>query len=390
MRPARPASEQTIALLGELVGFNTVSSRSNLALIEHVAARLRAQDIRVEVLPSPDRKKANLWATIGPRIDGGIVLSGHSDTVPVDGQNWSGDPFAMWRKDGRLYGRGTADMKGFIACAIAAMERHRLAPLRRPLHLALSYDEEIGCLGAPELLAWLAGQSPRPSVALIGEPTGMQMADSHKGVLIASTEITGVEAHSSLAHLGVSAVDLAGRAIVLLQDVQREFSCRHRHPRFEPDYTTISVNRIQGGTAANILAGRARFDWDTRCIPGTTGQDILERFGSRLEQEVLAPTRQLHPGVDGATAVIANVPPLMPESDGEAARVVTALLGPQEPSTVAFGTEAGQFQAAGISSLVIGPGSIEQAHRADEYVEIDQLGRCETFLDELVGLLCSS
>jgi acetylornithine deacetylase len=379
---------ETLALLGELVAFDTVSSRSNRALIDHVATRLGTLGIRAEILPSEDGKKANLWSSIGPAVDGGVVLSGHSDVVPVDGQAWQSAPFSMVVRQGRAFGRGTADMKGFIACALTAMERHRDTPLRRPIYLALSYDEEIGCLGAPKLLDWLARQDRKPGLALIGEPTGMQVVNAHKGILVARTEIVGVEAHSSLAQQGVSAIMLAGQAIVLLQTMEAELGAEFLDDRFAPDHTSISVNRIVGGTATNILAARAWFEWGIRTVPAVAGEDVLDRFQSRLEREILAPARLRHPGVSAHTAVLADVPALAPEPRGKAEAMAMQLLGVDSASAVAYGAEAGQFQRAGLSTVIVGPGSIEQAHRADEFVSLDQLARCEAFLDGLAMTLC--
>lgn len=378
---------ETLALLRELVAFDTVSFRSNRALIEHVAARLGELDIFAEILPSERGDKANLWATIGPAVEGGVVLSGHSDVVPVDGQAWQTNPFELDVRDGCAYGRGTADMKGFIACAITAMERHHDAPLRRPLHLALSYDEEIGCLGAPRLLDWLARQTPRPALALIGEPTEMQVVNAHKGFLGARTEIAGVESHSGLAHQGVSAIMLAGQAIVLLQAIEAELGAEFRDDRFVPNRTSISVNRIGGGTAINILAARAWLEWDARIVPGVTGEEILHRFETRLEQQILAPARAQHTGVSAHTAVLAEVPALTEETDGIAETLVKQLLGLEHALVVAYGTEAGQYQRAGLSSVVIGPGSMLQGHRPNEFVSLAQLERCEDFLDGLVAAL---
>lgn len=380
-------SPQALALLADLIAFDTVSARSNRALIDHVAAYLDGIGIAAEILPSPAGDKANLWATIGPPIDGGVVLSGHSDVVPVEGQAWSTDPFAMEMRDGRAYGRGVADMKGFIACVLAAAPRFRDAGLSRPVHIALTYDEEVGCVGAPKLLDWLAAQHPRPSLAFIGEPTSMQVVNAHKGITVARTEITGVEAHSSLAHLGVSAIGLAGRAIVLLQTIEGELAAQAQDDRFAPPRATISVNRIGGGTAVNILAGRAWFEWDVRSIPGVDGPAVLARFEERLEREIIAPMRDRHPSVSATTTLAADAPALAPEADGAAEVLAKRLLDTNVSRAVAYAAEAGQFQGAGLSTVIVGPGSIEQAHTADEYVDLDQLAACEAFLARLADAL---
>ncbi|WP_336966628.1 acetylornithine deacetylase [Sphingobium aquiterrae] len=385
--PELPSTE-TVELLGHLIAFDTVSSRSNMALIDYVAARLGSLGIVHRILPSADGKKANLWAMIGPDRPGGVVLSGHSDVVPVEGQTWDSDPFTM-RCDGeRLYGRGTTDMKGFIACAIAALERHREAPLERPIHLAISYDEEVGCLGAPYLIDWLTNLPIPPAIALIGEPTSMRIVNAHKSVTVARTEISGVEAHSSMAHHGVSAIDLAGRMIAGMKDMEADLADTHRDDRFLPDRATISVNRIGGGTAVNILAGQAWFDWDVRGIPDADGDTVLGRMDA-LQQAVAGPAARSHSGVTIGTRVLANVPALAPESEGAAETFVRALLADfsNDACAVSYGTEAGQFQRAGMSAVVIGPGSIDEAHKANEFVALSQLAACELFLDAVVVAL---
>lgn len=378
----------TVDLLGHLIAFDTVSSRSNMALIDYIAARLGSVGIAHRILPSPDGKKANLWAMIGPDRPDGVVLSGHSDVVPVEGQPWDSDPFTMYCDGERLYGRGTADMKGFLACAIAAIERHRDAPLARPIHLAISYDEEIGCLGAPALIDWLTELPCAPAIALIGEPTEMRIVNAHKSVTVARTEIAGVEAHSSMAHCGVSAIDLAGRVIAGMKDIEAELSETRRDDRFVPDRATLSVNRIGGGTAVNILAGQAWFDWDVRGIPDADGDIVLGRLDA-LHQAVVAPVARVHPAVAIEARVLANVPALAPEPQGAAEALVRLLLAGSDngPCTVSYGTEAGQFQRAGLSAVVIGPGSMDQGHKANEFVLLSQLAACESFLDALVGSL---
>lgn len=390
MTDAPQPRAETLALLSDLVAFDTVSARSNRALIDFAAARLAAAGIPAAVLPSPDGAKASLWATIGPAVDGGVVLSGHSDVVPVDGQAWTSDPFRVTFREGRAFGRGVADMKGFIACALGAAARFARAPLTRPIHVALTYDEEVGCVGAPKLLAWLASQRPRPAIAFIGEPTSMRVVNAHKGILVARTEIRGVEAHSSLAHLGISAIAVAAQAITLLRTIEAELAAERSDARFQPASATISVNRIQGGTAVNILAGQTWFDWDVRSIPGVEARAVVARFEERLEAEVMAPLRRAHPEVAAHTTVMADAPALGPELDGRAEALAKHLLATNETRAVAYAAEAGQFQEAGLSTVIVGPGSIDQAHKADEYVELAQLAACERFLDRLAESLVRS
>lgn len=382
-------SPETLGLLADLIGFDSTSSRSNRPLIEHAAAYLASLGIEAQVVPSHDGAKASLWATIGPAIDGGLVLSGHSDVVPVEGQNWTSDPFAMDVREGRAYGRGTADMKGFIACALAAAPRFRDAGLQRPVHIALTYDEEIGCIGAPKLLDWLSRQRPTPAIALIGEPTSMSVVNAHKGALFMRTSFAGVEAHSSMSHLGVSAIELAAAAISLLKRIEGELAERHRDDRFEPSRSTISVNRIGGGTAVNILAGNAWLNWDLRFLPTVDPDAMVADFTARLESEIVAPARALHPSVSASVEVTAATPPLAPETEGAAETLAKRILGTNATQAVSYVTEAGQFQQAGLSSVVVGPGSIDQAHKADEFVALEQLARCEDFLARLAKALGS-
>lgn len=378
---------ETLDLLGQLVAFDTISSRSNLPLIDHVASRLAALGIEHRRLYSPQGDKANLWAMIGPDVPGGVVLSGHSDVVPVEGQSWDRDPFTLYRVGERLFGRGTADMKGFLACAIALLEQHRHAPLARPVHLAISYDEEVGCLGAPALIDWVAARAA-PAAIFVGEPTEMRIVNAHKSVTVARTRIAGVEAHSSMAHRGASAVGLAGQMIAGLKAIEDELGESVSDNRFLPERTTISVNRVGGGTAFNILAGQAWFEWDVRGIPGADGDTVLERLDT-ARQRLVDPVARLHPGVGMTTEIIANVPPLAPEPGGAAEALARRLLGEcrEEAGTVSYGTEAGQFQRAGMSTVVIGPGSMAQGHKANEFITLAQMASCEAFLARLVEAL---
>jgi acetylornithine deacetylase len=268
----------SVEMLRRLVAFDTTSRNSNLALIDYLQEYLKGHGVASKLVPSEDGKKANLFATVGPNAKDGVVLSGHTDVVPVDGQPWDTDPWTLTLKDGKYHGRGTCDMKAFYAIALARLPEFRKAKLKRPIHFALSYDEEVGCVGAPHLLAWVARQSPRPAIALIGEPTSMRVVNAHTGILVAHTEITGVEAHSSLAHLGISAIALAARAVDLLPTIEAESAATTSDPRFEPTRATISVYRIGGGTAVNILAGRAWFEWVVRSIPGVDAGEVCRQF----------------------------------------------------------------------------------------------------------------
>jgi len=379
----KPSTDTILAELAALIAFPTVSSETNRPLIEHAAARLREAGAVVEVIPAPEGDKASLWATIGPPVDGGVVLAGHSDVVPVVGQPWTSEPFDLVRREGRVYGRGTADMKGFAACAVACAPLLAAMPLKRPVHIALTYDEEIGCLGAPKLLDWLGRQAVKPDIAFIGEPTLMQVVNAHKGITVARTTLRGVEAHSSLSHKGVSAVGLAAKAIVLLMEMEEELVATRRNPDFLPAHTTISTNVIAGGTAVNILAGEAQFEWNIRPVPGDDAGAILARFAVEAERRILAPLRDRFPAVSLATEILSSAPPLAPEAEGRAEALAKQLARTNHAITVPYAAEAGQFQEAGLSAVIIGPGSIEQAHKADEWVDIDQIDQCAAFIMRL-------
>ena len=378
----------TVEILERLVGQPTVSRDSNLPLIDWVRSFLSDLGIESHLVPDATGLKANLFASLGPARAGGIVLSGHTDVVPVDGQAWSSDPFALTARDERLYGRGTSDMKGFIAAAlsrIAAWSKNRLS---RPVHLMLSYDEEVGCHGAPLMIAAAKPQLPKPAAVIVGEPTGMRLATQHKGLCWLRTRVTGITAHSSLTHQGVSAVMLAAELIGALEEIARKRSSHPSPAGFNPPYTTLSVNQIDGGTAINILAGACEFGWDIRALPGETPHAVigeLAAFAERRLQELMKEGKTCRI----ETSLLADAPPLEPEEGGAAeamARAAADLVG--ESVCVPFGTEGGLFQRAGWSTVVCGPGRIEQAHKPDEFVERAQLTECEAFLDRLIRRQC--
>lgn len=371
------------AWLERLVGFDTTSRNSNLELIEAVEAFLTGLGARCERITSPDGAKANLHAVLGPDVDGGVVLSGHTDVVPVDGQDWSSDPFKVTERDGRLFGRGTCDMKGFIACALAAAPGFAKAKLKRPVHFAFSYDEEIGCLGAPDMIKAMAGKSPRPSAVIVGEPTMMQVVTGHKGLYSVRVEVHGKEAHSSLVNDGACAMTHAGRLMnFIYEESQRLKAAAPADSPFNPPYGTLTVGQGGGGTAINILARHAWFEALMRPAPWDDGPGLGERLKARCS-EVEAEMRQTAPEARITIEVLSNVPPLKPEEMGEAETLARALTGDNSPRVVAYGTEGGQFQEAGFSTVVCGPGSIEQAHQPDEFVAIEQLEACEAFLGKL-------
>lgn len=375
--------------LERLIAFDTTSRNSNLALLDYADAELVRCGASTERVFDDGRTKANLIGSIGPEVEGGVVLSGHTDVVPVDGQPWTSDPWALTDKgDGRLYGRGTADMKGFLALALAAAADFGQAELTRPVHFAFSYDEEVGCLGAPRLIEQLARRRPKPALAVIGEPTSMELVLAHKGILAFRVHVRGHEAHSSQTHLGVSAVMEAIPVMAALRDLGA-----HLHDGadpsspFEPKGPTLTIGVVEGGTAGNILARECSFLCDLRVPPG--GDPLGELAPVFAEIEAL--DRRLKarfPECGASVEVLAQVPPLAPEPDGEAAQMIRRLTGDNGPGrVVSYGAEAGQFQQAGFSAAICGPGSIDQAHQADEYVEIAQMERGAAFMRRLVETL---
>lgn len=369
--------EAAIWLLDRLVAFDTESSKSNLALIASVEDYLHALEIPYVRVPNATGDKAALFATIGPMVDGGIVLSGHTDVVPVEGQIWASDPFRLRREAGRLYGRGTCDMKGFGAVALAMVEEFKAARLKRPIHILLSYDEETTCLGPVDTIRRFGDDLPRPAAVLVGEPTRMQIADAHKSVSTYLTQVHGVEGHSSQPALGVNAVEGACALVTELYRIAGDLmEAGDPSGRFDPPASTISVGTIQGGTARNILAGDCAFHWEFRGLPGVDPEAALKRL-DLYAQTVLLPHLNRHghtARVETTTEV--TVPGLAPEPGSEAERVAFKLTRSNRTIAVSYATEAGRFQAAGIPTVVCGPGSIAQAHQPDEFLEESQVAAC--------------
>ncbi|WP_413850757.1 acetylornithine deacetylase [Albidovulum sp.] len=382
------ALEDTRALLRDLVAFPTISEDSNRALIDHLAGRLEAAGARVEVMADASGKKANLFATLGPEGDGGIVLSGHSDVVPVAGQDWTVDPFALTERDGRLYGRGTCDMKGFIAAAVAMAPVFAGRRLSRPLHFAFTHDEEVGCLGARSLAAALTARGLRPSVAIIGEPTSMRIIEGHKGCYEYSTHFTGLAGHASAPDQGVNAVEYAVRYVARLLEVGETLKTRAPAASpFDPPWTTVSTGVLTGGNARNVIAAEARVDWEMRPVQPGDADFVKEALRRYCDETLLPAMRRVAPEAGIVTEVVGEVEGLVPASDNEARRIVAELTGANGAGTVPFGTEAGIFQSLGMSVVVCGPGSIEQAHKPDEYIAVDQLRDCLTMLERLADRL---
>lgn len=376
--------DRTVDILSGLIAHPTVSSESNLELVTFAADLLGSAGFRTSLTSDPTRTKANLFASVGPDVDGGVVLSGHTDVVPVEGQDWSRDPFRAWMDEGRVYGRGSSDMKGFIACALAAAPGFASADLDRPIHIALTYDEEVGCHGARVMLDHLSETGPRPGLALLGEPTDMRVVGAHKGCYEFTTEIRGVERHASLAAGGAGAIHAAARFVSLLDRLAEELAGRAPGDgAFDPPGSTINVGRIDGGVARNITAGTAVFEWEIRPVTPEDGAWVLDRVEEFVSTELLPAMRSVFPDATVVTETIGKVGGLTPDPDNPAVALAQRLVGDGEVSTVSFGTEAGVYQEHSIPAAVCGPGTIGQAHKPDEYVEISQLESCLAMLDHL-------
>ncbi|HSR71009.1 MAG TPA: acetylornithine deacetylase [Kiloniellales bacterium] len=380
------AIDDTKAILGDLIAFPTVSVDSNLALIAYCAAWLAELGAKTEMSLDPSGTKANLFATIGPRVDGGIVLSGHTDVVPVEGQEWTADPFQPVERDGRIYGRGSCDMKGFIACALAMAPMMSEAELKRPIHFALTYDEEVGCVGAQVMLDAVKAAGRQPAVCIIGEPTGMRVIEGHKGMCEYTTRFTGLAGHGSRPERGVSAVEYAVRYVARLLEVREEL--RARAPgdsRFEPPWSTLQVGRLAGGIAHNVIADHADVDWELRPVNNSDYMFVHRQMLGYVTDMLLPAMQRVYPEASIGTEVVGEVPGLEPMPESEACELVTELTGGNVREVVSFGTEAGLYQKFGISTVVCGPGSIAQAHKADEFIAIEQLEQCLGMIERLVA-----
>lgn len=373
-------------LLETLVGFPTVSSVSNLDLVDWVQGYLEGHGITVHRHYDVTGEKAALFAHVGPEVAGGVVLSGHTDVVPVEGQPWDTDAFTVVEKNGRLYGRGTCDMKGFDALAIWALVEAHYADVKRPLQLALSYDEEIGCIGAPPMIEAMQGVLPKASAVIVGEPSMMKAVTGHKGTASYQIHLRGHEVHSSMLHTGVSAI-MSGAKLIDWANVKNAEG-QARDPSdmasvFDPPFTTLHVGMIEGGVAHNITAKDCRFELDFRTVPGDSMADWQAAFVAKVD-EVQAEMQTIVPdtGIDLTEGF--NVPALVPEENGEAEALVRRLTGDNSSNVVSYATEGGQFQEAGYSAVVCGPGDIAQAHQPNEYLEVSQLEAGQKFMQKLV------
>ena len=378
--PAAGFPQSPAEILAKLVAFDTTSHKTNLPMAEWVRDYLAHHGIESRFVPAGNGIHTSLFATIGAPRAGGIGLSGHMDVVPVTGQPWDTDPFTLTEKDGRLYGRGTCDMKGFIACVLAMVPEYRRRRLAEPIHIVLSYDEEVGCTGVKPMIDELGVTLPKPRIVLVGEPSTMQVVDAHKGGYRFRTDVVGKDAHSSKPQLGVGAIRVAAALIEELGRIEGRLAARHTNPRFEPPYASITVSGIEGGIAHNIIPPRCSFTWGVRALPGTDARGIARDLQAFAERELLPAMRAVHPACAIETTLLGELPPFDSGEKSEARTLALQLAGQNETFAVPYGTEASHFQAAGCSSVICGPGSIDQAHQPNEYVEIVELERCMAFL----------
>jgi acetylornithine deacetylase len=377
-------------ILAKLVGFDTVSDKSNLPLIDWVKAYLDSHGIPYLIAPNPDGTKACLYATIGPAVDGGVVLSGHTDVVPVVGQAWTTDPFKLRRDGTKLYGRGACDMKGFDAVCLAMAPDLKRMPLKAPVHILLSYDEETTCEGPLDVIARMGKDLPRPKAVIVGEPTSMQVADAHKSVGTFWTSVHGFEVHSSIPRKGVNAISGGAMIVAELERLFEEMVVRGDPTgRFDPPYTSVHVGTINGGTARNITAKECRIYWEYRGVPGLDDAEIPARLAEYVAREVIPRLARF----GGKPSVVTDrevlVPGLKPDPGSVAETLAMRLTNTNRTITVPYGSEAGQFQKAGIPTVLCGPGDIAQAHQPDEFIEESEIVLCEAFVRGLGQELCA-
>ena len=380
---------QSRELLNTLISYPTVSRDSNLAMIGFIQEYLQSYGHSSELIYNDEKTKANLYCVIGPADKPGIVLSGHTDVVPVEGQAWTTDPFVMREQNEQLFGRGSCDMKGFIACVLSVIAGVNATNLKTPLHLAFSYDEEIGCIGVRRLIDTLRPVKVKPKFCIIGEPTLMQPVIAHKGKTAARAHCQGIECHSSLAPQAVNAIYLATELINTIRSVQQKYISDGPHDHdYDVSHTTLHVGTINGGTALNIVPNSCRFDFEIRNLPCDDPALIIKELAASAD-DIIAPHKLVHPDVNIQVEITNEYPALNTSTESDIVEFVRQLTGANTLGKIAFGTEGGLFSRdLGIETIVLGPGSIEQAHKPDEYISINQLDRCDTFLQKLVDALC--
>lgn len=384
-----PHARPSVEILRKLIAFPTVSRDSNLALIHFIRDALEPYGAEIRITYDDGKRKANLFATLGPRGEPGIALSGHTDVVPTEGQDWHTDPFHLVERDGRLYGRGASDMKGFIACVLAAVPDCMERGLKVPLHLAFSYDEEVGCIGVGRLISDLRHAGIRPRACIVGEPTGMQPVIAHKGKRGYRCSVRGLAGHSAYAPHGVNAVEYAAEAVAFLKGLARRHAGQGPYDRgFDVAHTTIHTGVIQGGTALNVIPHECWFDFEFRHLPGDDPERLLDEFRDYLTRRLEPEMQAVHAQAGFAVQPLSSIPVLDTGPENEVVALAQELSGSAGIGKVSFGTEASQFDRAGIPTVVCGPGSIAEAHKPDEFVTIDQISRCDEFMRRLADRVC--
>lgn len=383
-------TRESLTILGRLIAFDTTSRNSNLALIDYVRAYLDDLSVPYRLTFDDKGEKANLFATLGPSdVSGGYVLSGHTDVVPVDGQDWETDPFILTEKEGKLYGRGTADMKTFVAVVLAALPVFLKRGLRVPIHIALSYDEEVGLVGVRRLIADMCDNNLAPEGCIVGEPTNMRVVASHKGKRSYRCSVRGLEAHSSLAPVGVNAVEYAGAVIAFLQQMSREF--RTEGP-FDDEYdcphTTIHVGLVRGGTALNIVPADCFFEFEFRHLPGDDPEGVFQKILNYVDSKLLPEMQAVHPDASILFEPMAVIPSLDTDEDALVTQLAKAVTGENNIRKVSYNCEACLFHGAGVPTIICGPGEIDQAHKPNEFIEIGQIAKCENFMRGLMDKVC--
>jgi len=370
-------------LLAHLVAFDTVSAKSNIALIRFVEDYLAGHGIEAQRVPTADGEKASLFASIGPTDSPGLALSGHTDVVPVTGQSWDSDPFTLTERDGRLYGRGSCDMKGYLACALAMVPEFKRRRLKLPIHLAFSYDEEVGCTGVRPMIAELGKRLPLPRLVFVGEPTEMGVVDAHKGPVRWRVELTGRAAHSSMPHLGVNAIAYAGRLIGELLRMEEELKAGDQDARFDPPFTSLQVTQIEGGTATNVVPVPCWFGWEIRGLPGFDPMLLDRRLKAYALAHCLPEMRRVAPESRIEIRAVNHVSAYAADAASGIVPLTLKLAGQNATLAVSYCTEAGLFQDGGAPAIICGPGDIAQAHTANEFIRIDELEKCLAFLTRL-------
>jgi acetylornithine deacetylase len=382
--------QATLDIIQRLVAFPTVSRDSNLGLIEWVRDELAHHGVKARLTYDDGKKKANLFATVGPAGVPGIALSGHTDVVPVDGQDWASDPFKPVIKDGRMWGRGAADMKSYIGVVLSRLPAMLAADLRTPVHIALSYDEEVGCVGVRRLIEDLAAAGIHPAGCIVGEPTSMNVVTAHKAQTQYRCKVHGHEAHSALTPSGVNAIEYAARLICHIRGIADRMRDKgERIEGFDVPFTTLQTGTIKGGTATNIVPRECTFNFEFRCLPGANPRALFEEIRDYANSQLLPEMRAVAPATDISWELIAEAPACDTAEQAEVFRLAQALARGETGRKVAYATEAGLFHNAGIPTIVCGPGSIEQAHKPNEFIELSQIAACEGFMDRLIGELCA-